>query len=603
MNKKGFIFSFFLFVFSFLFIGNVKAYTFHGVNLNQQFFDNAWDSVITPRGYTKNLYNNVVCTYQGSSGGSLDCRFAIELSTNLSNGTYWITFNQNTFESGKSWLPGFKYVISSHTYSLSEGSFSINKSNSVTNTDVYDSNNNKIWSKAFDYAPTSSYNVNIHLNGGESIDNTTMPTIYRNFDFSIVLNSNDISNYVLNHLYLNKKNHTFMGWYYDSEFTQPFNSNDIISSDIDLYAKFRNDVYSSSNIDYVEFKFDNLPLMEFNLNYSFNFKNVDSNGNLGDVEFVQPYGREFYTGCNDDLSSCSSDLKYKDRLFYDIGYISNRYSYEDSITLNSNPEHVSSSYSIIVPFEYDYNNSFYLYVDSSRDYEIIIHYKEDNNSVNSFIDSIDITGKYGAVFLPKFNNSPYDDVDGYYLTNFRVIGDVDIQMTDSRDVRNYNVSQIYSMNYCNNSYMEQNNIPYSCDNLTGVFTFKIDNLTYNQTLRFVNHSYSEMSDKRTIIEFDSRYFNYGILDTPYSYVEIIDPITNNTENVDLTDFYGHTYSASIEESKLTFKSAFNRFLGPIKFIFRCITSLYNNYLSSSLRHYFFLAFSLSLIILLVRIIF
>ena len=122
-------------------------------------------------------------------------------------------------------------------------------------------------------------------------------------------------------------------------------------------------------------------------------------------------------------------------------------------------------------------------------------------------------------------------------------------------------------------------------------------------MRFVNHSYSELSNSRTIIEYDSRLFNYGFLDTPISTVEIVDPTTNITESVGLSEFYNHFNYDNIKDSTFTFKSAFNRFLSPIKFIFRTITSLYNNYLNSSLQHYFFLVFSLSIIILIIRIIF
>ena len=43
MNKKGFLFSFLFFIFSFLFIGNICALTVGGVELNQEFFDNGWE--------------------------------------------------------------------------------------------------------------------------------------------------------------------------------------------------------------------------------------------------------------------------------------------------------------------------------------------------------------------------------------------------------------------------------------------------------------------------------------------------------------------------------------------------------------------------------
>lgn len=633
MNKKVFLFSFLLLV-SFCFIGNVKAYyTYSGIVYNEDYISSKFNSKWPNDNIDLNDYY-VFCSAYGNSSMSFACYAWDE--------PVYFVFSMNQ-QSGVSYKPKYNnsdYKVVKYGISMSASSGYINSSyknttptgNPIVKNNIIYSNydvlvDGTIHNANLNFA--TDYTVNFHLNGGSALDMSDAfnPIFYDN-DFTKELEPTEVNNYI-NSIIPTKVNNTFINWYYDSEFTQAYNENDTISSDINLYAKWRSKIYGTSNIDYIEFKFDNIPNMETNISFDYTFRSVNSDGSDNTIDFAQPFGREYYIGCDTDNQICSSDLRYKDSLFYDLGFIGYYYTHSAEITLNSDTEHTTDSYSVIVPLENSFGNYVYLDFNSDDDYEIIVHYKDDLDSNSSFIQTLDITGKYGAVFLPLFDNSPYVADDSYYLTNFRVVGNVDIQMTDSRDLYDYNISQIYSMNYCNTQYLNHSNssssyypisdlpgnidsmnnyssdisIPYSCDNSTGVFTFKIDNLTYNQTLRFVNHSYSELSDSRTIIEFDSRFFNYGILDTPYSTVDIIDPTTNINESVGLSEFYNYFDEENISGSKLSFRSAFNRFLGPIQFIFKSITSLYNNYLNSSMQHYFFLVFCLTIIILLVRVIF
>ena len=359
------------------------------------------------------------------------------------------------------------------------------------------------------------------------------------------------------------------------------------------------EIINTNLIDSVEFKFNDIPLNETGIVYNFDFASVFSDGSYSEMQFSQPFGREYYTGCDEEIQSCSSSLKNKDYLFYDLDFVSRHYELLDVRVFNESPEHITSSYSIILPLEHDIGKYIDIFFHSDYEFEVIFHYKSDDDSTNSFLETIDITNKYGVVFLPWYDNDIYVDRDTFYLTDFKVVGNVDIQVTDSRDPVDYNILQLYSMNYCNHSYQEQTNIPYNCDNLTGVFKFKIDNLTANQTLRFVNHAYSTSQGTKTLITYDTRYFNYTILDTPYSTGEVIDPVTGEKHNINLNDFYNQFNN----HSNSGFKSALNRFLSPIKFIFRNISNLFNNYLNQSLQDYFFFAFSLMLIILILRVIF
>lgn len=647
MNKKGFLFLSFIFVFSFLFIGNVKAidlpdsltftrFTGSFEDIKNGVYDDYVFMIYSENGGTGFL-SDVVKKYQSNEYLLMNTDLylindEITLQTSSNKGVIvqfkniddkvYIQFSNEKYIRTRS-----KNYLSYESTSTFDSTCIYIKTMTIDSNNrfhIIDKNNNHFVSYYHTYlgktvfAPQATsyglqlyyapiipktYSVNFHLNGGTSFDTSKpLSPVLHETDYTLEMNATDLNSY-LESLTLMKNKATFLGWYYDANFTQPYNSSDTISSDIDLYAKFRSDIYNTNNIDYIEYKFDNIPLQENTINYNFYFQSVTQDGLDETIQFAQPFGREYYTGCDDEGQNCTTESKYKDKLFYDLGHIDSSYEYEDSITFNSDVEHITNSYSVIVPFEHSMASYVYLNFDSSSDYEMIIHYKSDEGSNNSYIDTVDITGKYGAIFLPKYDNSNYVDEDSFYLTNFRIVGNVDVQVTDSREMTDYNILQLYSMNYCNNTYSNQTEIPYSCDNLDGIFTFKIDNLTANQTLRFLNHGYTEMSDRRTLIEYDTRYFNYGILDNPFSVVDIEDPTTHDIETVGLSEFYNQFNKQNIEDSQLTFKSAFNRFLNPIKFIFKHITKLFNNYLNESMQHYFYLAFCLMLVILLLKVIF
>ena len=535
MNKKGFIFSFLLFMSCFFVIGNIKAAT-------SDFYDmSKWidiDEFTLPNGINPDDYN-IIIWERGNNGNSNSYRMVYSLKS----------------DNYKIWLSTYPQYLppSSFPYLTSSPGFSKNRIGGYDSIYYYDET--ILGSKIFNKKQSS---------GGSFSSSSYI--VYSNYDIFYVNGEKLFDTSKIN---------------YDSG----------------------PKIYNTNNIDYIEYKFDNLPLQETELHIDYTFKSVTSDGQDDTIDFSAPFARDTYTGCDDLGGNCTTDEKYKDLLMYPIGTTGHIFQGSGNHILNSSPEHITNSFSIIIPFEYSLGSYVALDFDANLDYEMIIHYKDDENSVNSYIDTVDITGKYGAIFLPKYDDSNYVDSDSYYLTNFRIVGNVDVQVTDSRDMNNYNIQQIYSMNYCNTVYSNQTEIPYNCDNQSGIFSFRIDNLRANQTLRFVNHSYTEMSDRRTLIEYDTRYFNYGILDEPTSVVQVEDPTTHVVETVGLSDFYNQLNEENIGKSKITFKSAFNRFVSPIKFIFRTITNLYNNYLSSSVQHYFFLVFCLMILLLLIRVIF
>lgn len=553
MNKKGFIFSFLLFVSCFFVIGNVKAsdeINYHNYTIDDTTYDIIWSQL-----EGKTIHEIMPSINSDEVLHRADFPY-VQVYGNTSTGSsQYIYFNfLKDYHIG---CPGTNVLAYP---SLGEVRYFCNQKQPYFNQ----------------YWVYATIKVSDNTLYGYGVTNGIFTAHTQNDNRQYYQGLFNFDVYTVNHILALAKNYEY-----------------------DVRPK----IYNTNNIDYIEYKFDNLPLQETELHIDYTFKSVTSDGQDDTIDFSAPFARDTYTGCDDLGGNCTIDEKYKDLLMYPIGTTDHIFQGSGNHILNSSPEHITNSFSIIIPFEYSLGSYVALDFDANLDYEMIIHYKDDENSVNSYIGTVDITGKYGAIFLPKYDDSNYVDSDSYYLTNFRIVGNVDVQVTDSRDMNNYNIQQIYSMNYCNTVYSNQTEIPYNCDNQSGIFSFRIDNLRANQTLRFVNHSYTEMSDRRTLIEYDTRFFNYGILDEPTSVVQIEDPTTHVVETVGLSDFYNQLNEENIGKSKITFKSAFNRFVSPIKFIFRTITNLYNNYLSSSVQHYFFLVFCLMILLLLIRVIF
>lgn len=99
------------------------------------------------------------------------------------------------------------------------------------------------------------HNINFHLNGGwvynKSIDFGSEE------DFSLSLYTDEFIDF-MNNTEIKKQSMIFENWYYDEKLTQPFSTNDNISGDFDLYAKFRykvvDDFLSDSN--FIEYEYD-----------------------------------------------------------------------------------------------------------------------------------------------------------------------------------------------------------------------------------------------------------------------------------------------------------------------------------------------------------
>ena len=107
-----------------------------------------------------------------------------------------------------------------------------------TNKNILASNKSSLWFDLSKVNFTSTYTVNFHLDGGSvwDLSNLLNPHLITE-DYSIQTTTDELEEY-LTHLTPLKDYSNFIGWYYDSDFTHVYVPGDILSSNIDLYAKF-----------------------------------------------------------------------------------------------------------------------------------------------------------------------------------------------------------------------------------------------------------------------------------------------------------------------------------------------------------------------------
>lgn len=139
--------------------------------------------------------------------------------------TYFTWYNRNDKYPMTNPFTSSQKVVSS----FADDTFYLNPNGDVfldwTNTDNYD----------LGFGP---YTVNFHLNGGSvwDLSNLLDPHLITE-DYSIQTTTDELSEY-LTHITPIKDYSNFIGWYYDSDFTLPYDSSNVLSSNIDLYAKF-----------------------------------------------------------------------------------------------------------------------------------------------------------------------------------------------------------------------------------------------------------------------------------------------------------------------------------------------------------------------------
>ena len=181
MNKKGFLFSFLFFIFSFLFIGKVRAYTYQGINIDQNFLDNAWNLLEGTRYNNRKIYHQedfpyVYLSYYNSSKFMIV--FLPDFTFYTQKSSYIQIQSTVTSTSTYEFAPAVIYNKSNGTFEITNANnFYLYNSSGASNFDVYNGNT-KVWSKAFDYSlAPQNYVINFHLNGSEVFDTSDIINI------------------------------------------------------------------------------------------------------------------------------------------------------------------------------------------------------------------------------------------------------------------------------------------------------------------------------------------------------------------------------------------------------------------------------------------
>jgi len=331
----------------------------------------------------------------------------------------------------------------------------------------------------------------------------------------------------------------------------------LLANNLPSSYKF-NETINSLNYSKVELIFE-IPSMETNLNFNYDFHSSDNS-----TTFKSPYFEEVYTSCSIDeegVSSCrpfpitsnflieKSDENdgqcHLDEFGLPNCYKPNDYSSDDEINVfnsyvvenydlalnNDILTKITTSLKLVLDLEFNTTVSVDINFISSLPFEVVYY---ERSGVSDYYSTVDLTGKYGAVFLPVFDTT---DINLNVRTLFKGVGNLDIQHRSSLDIVNYKILSAYSLNYCNEFLFNQDVIPYSCNEFSGEFEFYVSNENLNQALFFVNGHYSGDDTTNVNVTYDTRYYQYWIFETPTSIVSITNPNTGENSYISLEEFY------------------------------------------------------------------
>lgn len=310
----------------------------------------------------------------------------------------------------------------------------------------------------------------------------------------------------------------------------------------------------------VEFVFDIKGNMEQSLDFGYDFHLVQANGEIDDLNsFNSPYFIEtssfsldngtsslpkdnYFRVVSSGLESCISDsygLSCYDKnniLIKDTSLVGNSYSIDKfTYSINNNPlEKVTSSLKFVLDLEFNSSVIVDAFFKSSIPFDVIYHERTSFIPDENYYDTIDLTGKYGVLFLPKLDTS-ISDLS--VRTLFRGIGHLDVQHRTGIDPVKYDILSAYSMNYCHKYLSTQQQIPYSCNVSSGEFEFYLNNDNLKQVLFFINSKFEESATAEVSISYDKRYYVYYVFDTPSSVVKVTNPNTNEETFTSLENFY------------------------------------------------------------------
>ena len=402
-----------------------------------------------------------------------------------------------------------------------------------------------------------------------------------------------------------------------------------------------------TKVEKIEFVFD----VPKNVSQDVHFQ-YDISNNLEGEEyyFPSPYFDEEYTYCNPETQTCSAKTQHRVFEIYDTqpenifgrNYELNYFNYTDLIytkntdiskydpllnrvklsnhyvvdnynyKLNYDTEYTTEKFKMVLDFSLNYQPiTAHVKFKSWLNFETVIHYRDSEDSSSNYYKIVDLSSKYGAIFLPKVDLNIQGDSS--YKTLFKVTGNVDLQHRDSRVFKESKVLRAYSTNleanvckgkglssdYYDQAYADMiNSFPYDCSK-SGLFEIYINNKMLQQSIVVINNNYSIDRTAAAAVIYDSRYYNYAVYDTSFDSKKIIDPTTGDEEEISINGFDKSNTDLDSDMIRATIKTFFK----PIGYITNSINNFYNNYMPQPLQQFLYFIFGLTVIIIVIKIIF
>ena len=415
-------------IFSFLFIDNIKAWTYlPDFEYNDAIYNKVNNlteeniyKLLENNGYNPDDYYYIAMYTDGSNFSNASYNtFAIlyypktsKLNMNVTDTSSGAKFS---FNSSNVLCPFYTNNHTSNTITL-DTSAKINSSG----YNMYLNNVSYLWylsnNDVNDYIHDTSnkiYNINFHLNGGTI--NDKLNEIIFDDDFIVSLYQNEIENFIKN-LEFYKDGMNFEGMYYDNSYNNPFSIDDFINSDIDLYIKW---TFASVD-DFLKNVSFNEHIFDTNYEYA-----IISKGNHNDdiyfgLDFAN-YSLEIFeyrpdlNNYKDGSSVCLTPIYSKDgKYYYNVNtlYTSN---YEIFVLPRSIfDNNIESDYSFLLT-----DNAYVTYTNDLKDTVIID--KNGNELHTNLKDSYELSQSY----LNEYKNADSNfNIMKKYLNELKSINSV-----------------------------------------------------------------------------------------------------------------------------------------------------------------------------------
>ena len=416
-------------IFSFLFIDNIKAWTYlPDFEYNEVIYNKVNNlteeniyKLLENNGYNPDDYYYLVMYSDGAFSSNVNNKsFSIIYYLKTSKLNVSVSDNSSTpkfsFSTSNSLIPYISITHSTNTVNLDVNS----KLNSSGFNLILQSNPTYLWylsnNDVNDYIHDTSnkiYNINFHLNGGTI--NDKLNEIIFDDDFIVSLYQNEIENFIKN-LEFYKDGMNFEGMYYDNSYNNPFSIDDFINSDIDLYIKW---TFASVD-DFLKNVSFNEHIFDTNYEYA-----IISKGNHNDdiyfgLDFAN-YSLEIFeyrpdlNNYKDGASVCLTPIYSKDgKYYYNVNtlYTSN---YEIFVLPRSIfDNNIESDYSFLLT-----DNAYVTYTNDLKDTVIID--KNGNELHTNLKDSYELSQSY----LNEYKNADSNfNIMKKYLNELKSINSV-----------------------------------------------------------------------------------------------------------------------------------------------------------------------------------